>query len=289
MSRRKVLVWAAVAAVAAAVLLLRCSGAEDRSLERVRAAGVLRVGYSVEPPYAFLAPGGEVTGQSPETARLVAARLGVGRIEWRLAEFGALLGELREGRVDMVAAGMFITPQRAAQAAFADPLFRVWPGLLVARGNPLRLHSFADALARQDVRVAALTGAVEVQALLEAGLAPARLVLVPDAQTGRLAVETGLADTLALTAPTLKWMAKSQGAASVELAMPFEPPGPEFDSCAGYGAFMFRKEDGALLTAWNREQRELVQSPEYAVLMRDFGFGPENLPGDLTAAEVLGR
>jgi len=73
----------AAALLAAGVLIARLSGGDD-SLERLKRAGVIRVGYAVEAPHAFLAPGGRVTGQSPELARLVIARLGGGRGDSRL-------------------------------------------------------------------------------------------------------------------------------------------------------------------------------------------------------------
>lgn len=261
----------------------------DPSLERVRKGGVLRIGYAVEAPHAFLTSAGDVSGQSPEVARCIAERLGIPRIEWRLVDFGALLDELREGRIDMVAAGMFITPERARLASFSDPIFHVRPGLLVARGNPHALHSFADVLAGNSVRVAVLSGAVEADVLRQAGLKAARLVMVPDAQTGRVAVEAGLADALALSSPTIQWMALGQELGKTEQARPFDLPGPEFDRCSGYGAFVFRKEDKALLAAWNREQKGFIASEEFRDLMESFGFGPDEMPGNVTTKEILAR
>jgi len=258
----------------------------DGSLERVRETGVLRVGYAEEAPYAFLTPAGEVSGQSPELARRIAARLGVRNIEWRVVEFGALIDELRRGRIDVVAAGMFITRERAALVGFSDPMFHVQPGLLVARGNPHGLHSFDDVLAASGVRVAVLSGAVEGQALRSAGLPPRRLVDVPDAETGRVAVETGLADALALSAPSINWMILRRPPAKTEIAKPFTTSRPEFEPCLGYGAFAFRKEDKTLLEAWNREQRAFMATPEFVSLMQGFGFGRQELPGFLGGKEA---
>ena len=70
----------------------------DQSLSRLQQAGVIRIGYTVEAPYAFLKPGGEVTGESPEVAKQIVARLGIRHIEWRQVEFGALISELEAGR-----------------------------------------------------------------------------------------------------------------------------------------------------------------------------------------------
>lgn len=202
-----------------------------------------------------------------------------------MAEFGALLDELEQGRVDVVAAGMFITPERARRAAFSEPVFRTGQGLLVRLGNPLDLHAYADLAARPGARAAVLSGSVEAEMLRRTGLPEARLVHVPDARTGLTAVETGLADGLALSAPTLGWMVRSRPDAAVELARPFTQP--EGDRALGYGGFAFRLQDRQLLTAWNRAQAVLVHGPDYPALLEGFGFPPEALPGDITTREVL--
>lgn len=290
MARLTSLQWTVLGAlVLAAALAFYWRTGADGSLERVQTSRSLRIGFAVEAPHAFYARSGEVSGLSPEVARRVAGRLGVRDIEWRLVAFGELLKELRAGRIDLVAAGMFITPERAAQAAFSDPVFRVRPGLLVRRGNPHRLHSYADIGAAARLRVAVLSGAVEAEALRGAGVAEARLVMTPDAHTGRVAVETGLADALALAAPSIKWMALHQQLGKTEAARPFEQSGPESERHLAYGAFAFRAEDKSLLEAWNREQRAFVATEEYRALMGRFGFDADEMPGAVTAGEILSR
>lgn len=290
MSRLKLLMLTAIALLlVVAGLALRWNTTADGSLERARKTERLRIGYAVEAPYAFLTPQGVVTGQSPELAQRLAARLGIPNVEWRLVEFGELISELRQGRIDVIAAGMFITRERAALVNFSDPIFWARPGLLVARGNPYGLHSFTDILGQERVRVAVLSGAVEGEALRQAGLGEERLVVVPDAQTGRVAVQTGLADALALSAPTINWMVLRQPPLKTEVAKPFSQPGRDFDTCQGYGAFVFRKEDTELLAAWNREQRAYFATQEFRQLMEDFGFGPEEMPGNATLKEILSQ
>src|SRR5690606_16634992 len=75
--------------------------------DRRGGATPLRVGYAIEAPYAFLDEDGRVTGEAPETARWVARRLGRGEPEWVLTEFGSLIGQLQEGRFDVIACGLF--------------------------------------------------------------------------------------------------------------------------------------------------------------------------------------
>ncbi|WP_369392660.1 hypothetical protein [Paraburkholderia kururiensis] len=39
---------------------------------------------------------------------------------------------------------MYITPERCKQVAFADPQYQIQDTLLVLKGNPKKLHSYAD-------------------------------------------------------------------------------------------------------------------------------------------------
>jgi len=97
----------------------------DQSLTRLQREGTIRIGYAVEAPYAFLKPGGEVTGESPEVAKVIVGRLGIRHIEWRQSEFGSLISGLEAGRFDVIAAGIFITPERARRISFSEPTFHV--------------------------------------------------------------------------------------------------------------------------------------------------------------------
>jgi len=291
MSRTTILVTAAAGVLLAVALGLHvmrgAPSPQDDPFGGALRGGVLRIGYAVEAPHAFLKPAGQVTGQSPETARLVADRLGIARIEWRVAEFGALLDELEQGRIDVIAAGMFITPERAQRVSFSEPIFHVSQGLLVTAGNPHKLGSYQDALRKPGVRVAVLSGSVEEMLLRRIGLPDTQLVPVPDAQTGRIAVEAGMADALALSSPTIEWMIRHAQLGRTEKARPFEQPDPKLIRRTGYGAFAFRKKDAKLLGAWNAAQRQVLASAAYTELMQEFGFTPEDYPGAISAKEIL--
>ena len=275
----------AVAAIAVLVLpFLR-----DDSLTRLRKTGSIRIGYAVEAPFAYLKPGGEVTGESPEVAKRVVSRLGIGHIEWRQVEFGALISELEAARIDVIAAGLFITPERAKRVRFSEPTFRVRPGLLVPKGNPRKLHSYQHVLTPGGVRIAVLSGAVEESLLRRLGWKDHELVIVPDALTGRVAVESAVADGLALSSPTVRWMALREQLGRTEMAQPFEEPELLRTEPFGYGAFAFRREDRRLASAWNRELKTYIGSPEHRSLAAGFGFAPAELPGTATDAEPVAR
>lgn len=237
---------------------------------------VLRVGYAVEAPYAFVDASGRVTGESPEIARVIAARLGIKEIVWRQTEFTSLMRELEDGRIDVIAAGMFITPQRSERVAFSRPTFRVGMAMLVAKGNPLRLHSLDEAAAR-GARVAALAGSVEeqtVRALTKT--TKIKLLTVAAAEDGMLAIHEGHADAFALSAPSLNWLASHAAQAEVELAVPFQPPAALREPAMG--GFAFRQSDQELLDRWNAALDDFIGSPEHLQLVRPLGFTEVEIP-----------
>ncbi len=279
-------ITAGIFAVVTLVLVL-LSVFRDQSLTRLQKAGVIKIGYAVEAPYVFLKPGGEVTGEEAELAKVIASRLGIQRIEWRLIEFDELIPSLETGQVDAVVAGMFITPERATRVSFSNPTFHVQQGLLVAAGNPRQLHSYAQAVTHPEIKIAVITGAVEEGMLLELGLDDSQIVRVPDALTGRVAVENGIADGLALSAITIRWMAAQDQLGRTAIAQPFEQNELPKYLYLGYGAVAFRQEDQQLRTAWNVALEGFIGSSEHLKLMDDFGFTSTELPGTVTTQEIL--
>lgn len=239
--------------------------------------GTIRVGYALEPPYADRTPDGTVTGEAPEVARTALSRAGITRVRWVLGDFNALIPDLLAGHIDMIAAGMFITPERAARVTFSLPTSAVGQGLLVRRGNPRDLHDYASLAERSEVTLAVLDAAVEHRQLLLLGMPAERLFLVPDVHAGMTAVRKGRVDGLALSGPTVVLLAR-QHPDELEAAQPFTQPIIEGKSVVGLCAFAFRKEDAPLANRVNEQLRAFIGTPEHLALVRPFGFDATSLP-----------
>ncbi|MBS0348678.1 MAG: ectoine/hydroxyectoine ABC transporter substrate-binding protein EhuB [Proteobacteria bacterium] len=264
------------------------AGEEAASLLGLPKADTIRIGYAVEPPYAFIDADGRVTGESPEVARHIVEGLRIPNIEWRLGEFVELIPELEAGRIDVIAAGMFITPERARHVGFSEPTFHVQQGLLVGRGNPHALHAYADIGKDLQLKLAVLSGSIEEALLLEMGVAPAQLLRVPDAGTGRASVATAAAQGLALSLPALRWQEQDKARDGTEIAAPFAQPEAR-QHHPGFGAFAFRKQDQQLQAAWNKVQAAYVGSAAHRALIARFGFDADALPGAVRTRDVLAR
>jgi polar amino acid transport system substrate-binding protein len=302
--------WLALITLGMGVALARWQWPPDPSLQRIAAAGVVRIGYAVEAPYAFVDSGGDVRGEAPETARLIVAQLGIERVEWVQVRFAELQSGLLERRFDVVAAGLFITPGRARQIAFSAPVLAVSSGLLVPQRRAATMpDSYAGLVSRGELRVAVLSDSVEHQRLLALGMPAARLLLVPDAHTGRVAVREGQVQALALSLPTLRLLATPPGAGPVTadsstaeplttehltpglLASDFLSPEvltPEVLTIIplraadrgltqrDYTAFAFHPRDRRWRQAWDAAQRQVLGTAAHSAILQRLHFtGPE--------------
>jgi polar amino acid transport system substrate-binding protein len=276
-----------LAAIAAIALLTNRPAAGD-TLARAVGAGILRVGYANEAPFAYLDPStGQVTGEAVEIMRTAAASLGIPRVEGVLTEFGALIPGLQAGRYDVIAAGMYITPQRAIQVAFSDPTYVVGEGFLVPRGNPLKLHGYADVIASPTARIGVVAGAVQHGYARQLGVPEDRIVVFPDNASGLAGLAAGRAEALGLTSLTIRDLLQRGASTAYESATPFIEPVFDGRPARGYGAYAMRNDDARLRDALNRELRTLLGTPKHRELVAPFGFGPEHLTKGATVEQVL--
>ena len=281
--------WAAIGGlslVGVAGWLATSRQSSEGALARIRREGLIRIGYAIEAPYVFLDSKGQLTGEEAEVARKVVAGLEIPRIEWVQADFGSLLDQLEEGRFDVIVAGMFITPARAQRASFSEPTFRVRQGLLVQKGNPHGLSAYEDFVRMPRLKIATLRGSIEESMIRGLGVSDAQIVVVPDALTGRVAIESGLAAGLALSSPAIRHMGQRQQLGLTEAALPFTPPTSDEYRHTGLGAAAFRRSDEDLRDAWNRQLKRIVGTSAHRLLMEEFGMGPDELPSGATSAEI---
>ena len=273
--------------VCALMLLVFMHAAADASasstLEQARENGSIRIGFANEAPFGYATPAGDATGEAPEVARAIFKRLGIGSVEAVLTEWASLIPGLRARRFDVIAAGMFITPERCRQVDFSNPTYRLGQGFLVKKGNPLDLHSYKDVADNSETTLAIMAGAVERSYARNAGIPDDRILTVPDQASMLSAVSFSRADAAALTSLSIRRMAE-KGGGRVEPAAPFETP----DDAYGYGAFAFRKGDASLRNAVNKELAEFVGSEEHLALVAPFGFTRNELPGKAVAATLCG-
>ncbi|MEW2302905.1 ectoine/hydroxyectoine ABC transporter substrate-binding protein EhuB [Streptomyces sp. NPDC006655] len=286
-SRRAVLAGAVAVGALAAAGCTRVATASTRNggdlLQRLRAQGVVRLGIAGEIPFGYIDKNGRLTGEAPKLAETIFKRLGVGQVQPVPTEFGSLIPGLNSQQFDVVAAGMYVTPERCAQVIFADPDYQMLDSFVVRKGNPKGLHSYRDVVAKK-AKFATGTGYAQIQHAVEAGYKESDILIVPDQVAGLNAVEAGRVDVFAGTAVTVREVARKS--AKAEGTKPFAPlvgGRPAIDG----GAFAFRSAETRLRDAFNVELRKLKKSGELLRILRPFGFTQAEMT-DLTAKELCG-
>ena len=93
-------------------------------LEGIKEAGTLVVGCdpTIEGVCYLDSVSSEVVGFIPEIINGFAEQLGV-EVKWETLEWSAMLTAVNSGKVDMIAANMNMTLERASQIVFSDPYF----------------------------------------------------------------------------------------------------------------------------------------------------------------------
>lgn len=262
----------ALLGVVALLAALQLPIGQDRSLDRVRQRGELRVGYAPEPPYALLQADGTPTGEGPIVAAEVARQLGL-RPVWILTSFDRLIPELEARRFDLVAAGLFVTPARARRVRFSSPTLRVRQGWLQPAGAATLPTAYAQVQPSATQRVAVIEGSVEMAYFLPRAGADGLLVL-PDAQAAAAAVQAGRAQALALSLPAVRALAAASAG--------------RLKAVAGNGqgaslvALALHRDDEALAAAVDAVLARYIGSPAHVAALKTFGLGADDLPDDDT-------
>jgi polar amino acid transport system substrate-binding protein len=254
------------------------------TLAKVKQQGFITVGFAGEAPYAYQ-EGGKLTGEDPAVHQEIWNAVGVDELRGVQVDFGQLIPGLNANRFDVVAAGMFILPERCQQAAFSEPVYCAPQAFLVAKGNPQNISDYQSAV-QAGIKVGVLSGAVEGLHLQKSGMPTGNIVELASQRDALAALTAGRVDAFALTSISLRNMLKDNPDANAELTEPFVPviDGKEELGCGGA---VFRKADNDLREAFNAELAKLKQSGRLLELIQPFGFGPETIPpADVTTATL---
>ena len=247
----------------------------ETTLERAKAQGFIRVGFANEAPFGYATPDGKLTGEAPEVAKAVLAKMGIAQVDGVLTEFGSLIPGLKAGRFDIIAAGMFINPKRCDEIAFSEPSYGIGQAMLVKKGNPKGIKDFST-FARTTATSSLPSWPAPSRSATPRTPACRRSSssFCPINRACVAAVQSDRADGAALTALSIADMAKK--GEGVESTTPFGEVAGK--SVKGHGGFGFRKEDTDLYEAFNAELKTFLGTPEHLALVTPIGFGKDYLP-----------
>jgi polar amino acid transport system substrate-binding protein len=271
---------ATAAIIGGPTLLGACSRVEESggggggggALQRIKDDGSVRVGFANEAPYGFRDKDGNLTGEAPELAKVIFKNMGVNTLQPILAKsFDALIPGLAAQQYDIIAAGMFITPDRCQQIAFSNPDYSGANAFLVRKGNPKNLKTFED-VKTSGATVGVLGGAVEKGYAEKSGIAGNKIKTFPDQNAAFQGILAGRVDSVALTATSLRWTLQQNFAGRpLEVTESFIPV-INGEEVTGSGGFGFRKGDTDLLNAFNAELKKLQDADQVLPIVQRFGF-----------------
>lgn len=252
----------------------------------------LVIGLANEQPYAYMDENGEATGFSVDVATAVLNEIGYDDLDFQVVQFGDLISSLNAGQFDVIAAGMYLTPDRIKQIAFSDPDYCVPESLAVAAGNPHGIVDYSSIADNPDLTLAVASGTVEVDYAEVAGIPDEQLKSFSGIDQMYSALLAGEVDAVTGTEATINGhvAGNEDKIAAVE---PFYPEAAEgFDDpvlpCGGYG---FRLEDQSFRDAFNDQLNKFREDGTTTEIITQYeGFTDEYVEkaNELTVDDFTG-
>jgi polar amino acid transport system substrate-binding protein len=262
---------ALLALTGAAMALGMASHASAATLKQIKDRGYVRIAVANEIPFGFVDPNGDAKGAGPDVAKQLMKQLGIKEIKWVTTNFGSLIPGLQADRYDMVAAEMAVLPPRCKQVIFSEPDSSYGEGLLVAKGNPQKLHSY-EGFAKSKDKIAVMAGADQLE-MLQALHVPADQIITISSNADAVStVSTGRASAYAATGVTVSQLAGKSD--KVEIAKGFTDPVVKGAAVRSWGAFTFAQNSKGFRNAVNKQLAQFKKTPEWAKIMTQYGFTP---------------
>ena len=266
------------------IVALAGTAVADTRVDELRDQGRITVAYVHERPFGYLGGDGAATGEGLAVARAVAERLGIDDVDARMTERPSLVPGLNDGRWEMVASGLRISPEHCGEVLFSQPTYRTGQAMLVQAGNPQQINSYDDLQASDDAVLGVIDGSVQREYARLEEIPAVRIEEFPNDDEMLSALVAGRIDAAAGTRIAIQELAR-RGGGDVQSAEPFITPAYGMV----YGAFAFRKEDEALRDAVDAVLDDFVGSAEHLDTVAEFGITEVNMPGPLSVDELCDR
>lgn len=162
------------------------------ALEAILAKGVVRIAVPEDfPPFGSPGEGKKLEGYDVDVAHLIASQLGV-RLELVPVRSADRLSLLLAKRVDLVVAGLGISPERARAIAFSSPYGPYFSGVFGAPG--VKVQTVQDLAGK---KIAVTQGTLEDKELTQMAPAGADIARFPDNEATIAAFVAGTTELIA--------------------------------------------------------------------------------------------
>ena len=208
------------------------------------------------PPFTFVDKNGTPAGFDVDSINWIAKEMGF-KVKHRPTDWAAIVPSLKAQKIDLIASGMSITPERQAQINFCNPYWQVIQLLVVKKDSNLTVE---EAL-KPGRKIALLRGSAESKWMTENLLKKGYAFELKFYDTTPLAIEdvaNGRADAAAVSNTALK--------EAMDKGLPMKAIGRYGQPDVNYG-YAVRKEDNQLHQTLNEGLKRLQASPEWDKLV----------------------
>ncbi len=124
--------WLITFLVLISIIFTACGGSKQSHLEKIKQAGVIKVGTSADyPPFEYIDESGNITGFDIELMEEIGKRLGI-KVEWVDMPFDSLIAGVQEGKIDCSISAFNYTEERDKVVDFSDAYFTAEDAFMVA-------------------------------------------------------------------------------------------------------------------------------------------------------------
>lgn len=237
----------------------------------------MKFAYLIEPPFNFLDAQQRVTGCDVELARHVLKQIGVGQFEPVETEFSDLLPGL--GRRDWeMTTGLFCTDDRRKNALFSRPIWALADGLLVAKGNPMKLTGYRSIASNRNVRLAVIRDQLQMQTAIDFGVCTDNLFVFESYDDAAAAVLDRRVDAYASVGRAHTGFNSQNPNLALDVIMV-----PTTEKPPAFGAFAFGLNDAKLCRAVDSILETYLGSEAHRKMMAAFLFSDHDV--DLIAPD----
>lgn len=264
------------------------SGARAQSdVDQILKSGKITVGIYNQSPWAFTDADGKLRGFDADLIKAALEPLGIKQFDVVTTQFPALIPGLTANRFDVVAGGLYITPERCKLVAFGDPDLKLSDAALVKEERQITFHSLAEIAKQPNLKFGTTRGSVIVKDATASGIPEDRQILFPDNQSVIAALLADRIDVAVFSAALTVQLLSDPQVKRIKRVLPFtgyvDPQGHEH---FGYAGTAFRLDETKLRDLYDEQLAKLKASGKVRALMKEYGFTNSELAPPLTQAQI---
>ena len=251
----------------------------DSMYQQAVAKGIT-LGISPDSPYTYLDPKTHLPlGIDWDIHTAALKYMGIKTVHFQIMPFDSLIPAMLSHRIDVIADNIHETPKRNKIITFTAPAWWYGPALIVQKGNPAKITSYAD-LTKAGIKVGTITGSAADEYLTHLG---AKMTSFQDNASEFLSVVQGRVTVVLEDDAKFGAFKRSNPSAPVDV-LDVAPPSELLTTYGySYARYGLRKEDCTLNFAYTRALAELRSDGTIVAILRKWGLSSKNLfiPGTM--------